>query len=352
MDLEDFLIRNNISEEDWGLAAISWDTLQDIKCDFERRRSQLEDAAEFVVKSIQAFEGVHSVRWRVKDSEHLLEKIIRKRSEKNPSKKYKDISVNNYLRIVTDLIGVRALHLFKDQVFDIHERIRSTWGFNEKPISYIREGDHSDLVERFKKNGITPKVHKSGYRSVHYVLKMRPNLEQVLIEVQVRTIFEEGWSEIDHKVRYPNFSDNKQLESILKIFNRLAGSADEMGSFIRGLSLEIDSFEERLRIAALERNQAELERDEALHDAQVTVDELDAMYSANGESTEKIKALQGELSKLREKISASEVAKSVYREAQSHGVKSTFVNAILSSANARNIATAAIIAMNEAKPND
>lgn len=332
MDQIAFFKENNISEADWEKAEILWDDLLKIHADYSARHSQLEDAAEFVVKGIQAFEGVHSVRWRVKKPDHLIEKIIRKRSEPNPSKKYMGVSVDNYMEVVTDLVGVRALHLFKDQVFTIHERIKGAWSFGEKPVSYIREGDHSDLVEQFKAHGITPKIHKAGYRSVHYILKMKATLKQVLIEVQVRTIFEEGWSEIDHKVRYPNFSDNKQLESILKIFNRLAGSADEIGSFIRGLSLEIVSFEQQLTQAGSERDQASFERDKALEDVQNVLDELDAMSTANSESSSTVKKLQAELNKLRDSMSNLEAKEHVKRSRlRSHGVYSQFLEALAAS---------------------
>ncbi|WP_095064344.1 hypothetical protein [Pseudomonas sp. Irchel s3f19] len=332
MELQQFLQRNKVDDATWEAANISWEELKDIYDDFIGRRRQLEDAAEFVVKSIQALGGVHSVRWRVKDPEHLLEKIVRKRSEKTPSKKYLSISVDNYLAVVTDLVGVRALHLFKGEVFAIHDKIRGAWNLGEKPVSYIREGDHPGLVEQFKEKGITTKIHKSGYRSVHYILKMKPNLEQFLIELQVRTIFEEGWSEIDHKVRYPNFSKNQQLESILKIFNRLAGSADEIGSFIQDLSREIESFEERLRGAAEQAEVAASERDQALHDAQNLVDELDAMSYANGNSSAKIKELQSELTNLRNKITASEKAESNYSKSESRGISDTFMKAFISNA--------------------
>lgn len=57
-----------------------------------------------------------------------------------------------------------------------------------------------------------------------------------MVEIQVRTIFEEGWSEIDHNVRYPRLSSDPYLTDFLTMFNRLAGSADEMGTFIKALS--------------------------------------------------------------------------------------------------------------------
>lgn len=58
-------------------------------------------------------------------------------------------------------------------------------------------------------------------------------------EVQVRSIFEEGWSEIDHRIRYPYNQNNKLFSEFLSIFNRLSGSADEMGTFLQTLQLEL-----------------------------------------------------------------------------------------------------------------
>lgn len=38
-------------------------------------------------------------------------------------------------------------------------------------------------------------------QSVHYLIRDKES--GLCIEVQVRTLFEEAWSEIDHKLRYP-----------------------------------------------------------------------------------------------------------------------------------------------------
>lgn len=302
MDRASFLIRNKITEDQWARVSISWDDLLVIYRDYIERVRQLEGTAEFVVKTIQSFKGVHSVRWRVKDPEHLLEKIIRKQCEDKPAKKYLSISVDNYHRVVSDLVGVRALHLFKDDVFEIHQKVSSMWDLGEKPVSYIREGDPEDLVSAFKQCGITPKVHPAGYRSVHYVLKMKPSIAEILVEVQVRTIFEEAWSEIDHRVRYPNFSENKQIESILKIFNRLAGSADEMGGFIKSLSGELENIDSRV-------SKADSDRDNALEQMQQLVSRLTAAEQLNAESATSFAQLQAELDKVKAAVKEGSVEK-------------------------------------------
>jgi hypothetical protein len=53
---------------------------------------------------------------------------------------------------------------------------------------------------------------------------------------------EEAWSEIDHRVRYPSFSDDRLLAAFLLTFNRVAGTADEMGSFVHALASALADF--------------------------------------------------------------------------------------------------------------
>lgn len=63
------------------------------------------------------------------------------------------------------------------------------------------------------------------------------------IEIQVRTLYEEAWSEIDHKLRYPYNLQNEMLGNYVDIMNRLTGVGDEMGTFI---SSYIRNFQENL----------------------------------------------------------------------------------------------------------
>lgn len=123
-------------------------------------------------------------------------------------------------------------------------------GLAEDPVAYIREGDDKSQLEEA---GIEVKVHRAGYRSIHYVFTSKPFNSEVVFEVQTRTLFEEGWSEIDHKVRYPNFSDDKLIESILQTFNRIAGSADEIGSFVVWLAESLKASSAELAIASVKR---------------------------------------------------------------------------------------------------
>lgn len=65
------------------------------------------------------------------------------------------------------------------------------------------------------------------------------------MEIQGRTLFEEGWSEIDHDIVYPYFKDDVMLNDFSTLLNRLSGMADEMSSYFRRMKREKEEIEEK-----------------------------------------------------------------------------------------------------------
>jgi len=243
MNSSEFLNRYNISAEAFASSGISWDELEEIRDNYLHTRDELEPTARQLVNILHKTEKVHSVSYRIKAPEHLMAKIIRKRIRKPRLV----INLDNYRKEITDLIGIRVLHLFKEDWMDIHSFIIRTWNLRKTPVAYVRRGDPTGYINSFKTSGCMIKEHPFGYRSVHYLLKsmiseQAPLLEQVS-EVQVRTLFEEAWSSIDHHVRYPYEPRNVLLNELLVILNRLAGSADEMGSYIIYLKKKLQTLD-------------------------------------------------------------------------------------------------------------
>ncbi|MCJ7689132.1 MAG: GTP pyrophosphokinase, partial [Clostridiaceae bacterium] len=110
----------------------------------------------------------------------------------------------------------------------------------------VREGDDT---KRFEDLNIQIHSRKSGYRSVHYLIEFFPTSQKVIAEIQVRTIFEEGYGEIDHQLRYSHKEIPEVLALNLLLFNRIAGSSDEMASLINLLNrnwIEMESKYERM----------------------------------------------------------------------------------------------------------
>jgi len=284
MDLDTILKLHSIARSDFESTGLEWSTIQTICADHSEKYSERHRVGKTVADTLLDFAGVHSVRVRVKSPDHLAAKMIRKRL----SDARREFTLESYESEITDLIGVRALHLFKDDWKTIHKSVERAWNWHEKPKAYYRRGDRSELVESFKEAGCDAAVHPFGYRSVHYLLKSQPGRTPHIVELQVRTLFEEGWSEIDHRVRYPRHSDDQHLSTLLDIFNQLSGSADEMGTFTARLSAHVAEQRERdvSQQTLLSQKEAELA-------ALVAEIEMQASERA------KIEALQQEVGTLR-----------------------------------------------------
>lgn len=252
---EEFLKKYNIKESDFASTGLAWSDLQAIYRDHEGKQKDLVAAGNLVGEYLRQIPQVHSLKMRVKDSEHLIEKTIRKKLEEPE----RAITLDNYEVEITDLVGVRALHLFKEDWVHIHKAIVGIWDDHQTPVANIRKGDPEDL---FKEHGLDVRPHPANYRSVHYTVRFQPTKNTIVVEIQVRTIFEEGWSEIDHQLRYPYEVENVILRDYLSILNRFAGAADEMGSFIKWLKCELERRDEayQAEIRAYETEKAEMIR--------------------------------------------------------------------------------------------
>ena len=129
------------------------------------------------------------------------------------------------------------------------------------------------------------KEHSDGYRSIHYITKTNFTKATVRCELQVRTIFEEGWSEIDHKVRYPDFTDDPLIRDFLHVFNRLSGAADEMGTFVNRLATDL---------AALTAEQARAQARAQDIERQLTekIKKIESLSSKNSSMTSEMRDLK------------------------------------------------------------
>jgi ppGpp synthetase/RelA/SpoT-type nucleotidyltranferase len=271
MNQPDFLVHFQLGDHSLEEAGISWTELELIRTNYLENLKHLRSAVLSIEDILRQVPQVHSIRWRLKDADHVLEKIIRKRREDLS----RDINSHNYLAQITDLIGVRALHLFKSEWAAIHQIVQETWELHEQPIAYVRDGDSQAIRDTFSAAGCRIQNHRYGYRSVHYLLKTSPSKKTCIAELQVRTIFEEAWSEIDHRVRYPYFVHDPLLEEYSMLLNRTAGSADEMGTFVHSLRCAIEALQAAGELARRERDQMKTERDEARRKLEEHIERLE-----------------------------------------------------------------------------
>lgn len=201
------------------------------------------EAFEFFHKHVRNFfEGrslakyVHSVRHRLKDVDHLLKKVERKNAEDAdlpPEQQKGPIDSKNVFSRITDVAGVRVLHLHISQFGTIHHALMAKveegeFTLFEDPKAYTWDPESGTY---FQGLGLQKELKDSYYTSIHYVL--RPNSKSVATcEVQVRTLLEEVWGEVDHTMNYPTPTADDHCREQIRILARLVGAGTHLADSI------------------------------------------------------------------------------------------------------------------------
>lgn len=265
MEKEAFLKKYRIDEKDLEEAKISWEELRAIQDNYMEIEGKLRKIGkDFVDGYLYDIEraGIHSYRYRTKEPGHLLEKVIRKKKEQ--PEKFKNIDHTNYWKYMTDLIGIRVFFLYREDWRHFHEYITSVFENNPKRYVEDREADFNEddscyyIAERpkvYRRNGDSRiydenliDIKSDGiYRSLHYIIKY----QGYYVEIQARTLFEEGWSEVDHDIVYPYYKDDVMLKDFSTLLNRLSGMADEMGSYFRRMKEQKELLEASEEMASV-----------------------------------------------------------------------------------------------------
>lgn len=190
----------------------------------------------FIKRDPEFKDLVHSYKSRFKDLDHLRSKIERKNYEDSilpDDEKKGPITQDNIKDRITDICGIRILHLYIGQFEAIHKALMKyvdsgELALFEPPKAYTWDPEYSKTFEAL---GVSPKLKESFYTSVHYVFKPR-NDSNITCEVQVRTLFEEVWGEIDHILNYPERSKSKVVQEQLKVLARVVGAGTRLSDSI------------------------------------------------------------------------------------------------------------------------
>ncbi len=137
---------------------------------------------------------------RIKRPEKVVEKILRKADifpEGLSSKSFHQMH---------DTIGARVIVYFSSQLPLIDRELRNLDLIKISDLVPPEAYLDSDLLERFGLPHIEQKHKESGYSSIHYTVCLKnssvPEKDRPYFEIQVRTMAQELWSELEHMLSY------------------------------------------------------------------------------------------------------------------------------------------------------
>ena len=188
---------------------------------YGREHSVLERACEFYMERLESVLStagdieISKIEGRVKDREECLRKFSRKY---RATLEEGDIEyeIQDY---ITDLIGLRVVCLYEDELERVAQIVRT----------YFDVIDVTDKV-----SAVESTEASFGYKGLH--LDLRLNAEQAALpenaayahipfELQVRTIIQDSWSVLDHKIKYKK-SIPAELKRRINVLSALFELAD------------------------------------------------------------------------------------------------------------------------------
>jgi ppGpp synthetase/RelA/SpoT-type nucleotidyltranferase len=189
---------------------------------------QLSEKIALLLKEVLEIEKIntHFISNRAKEIESFSRKI------ENP--KYTDP-----LNQVTDLAGIRIIVYVEDDV----KKIAAL-------VSNLFDIDSANSLDKSKELG----EDRVGYKSVHFVCQFkndRANLPEYVkfknlkFEIQIRTILQHSWAEIEHDKNY-KFAGELPPE-IKRRFKLIAGCLEILDREFNLLSNEIDAYSEEVK---------------------------------------------------------------------------------------------------------
>jgi putative GTP pyrophosphokinase len=166
---------------------------------YGKKRSKYQEYAQTVRDILaDAVRGrdlrVNDIQFRAKDVDSFGKKAMTPSDQHPEEPKYA-----NPLNQITDMAGVRVITFFPSTVHDV-------CGCIEEEFDVIEKVDHIAVAQ---------KQEKLGYQSIHYLARFKPNrtklseykrFDGLVAEIQVRTVMQHAWAEIEHDIRYKSTS--------------------------------------------------------------------------------------------------------------------------------------------------
>jgi len=139
------------------------------------------------------------------------------------------ITQKNLFSKINDLVGFRIIHLHTTQFQKIDFALKNifdeqAWVLHEGPKARTWDDEYR---EYFRKIGTAVNKSPNLYTSVHYIIKAN-SATPLTCEIQVRTLMEEVWGEVDHTINYPHKSNSHSCREQIKVLARVTSSSSRL----------------------------------------------------------------------------------------------------------------------------
>ena len=201
----------------------------------------------------------HSISHRIKDSISLERKIKKKN-------KY------NSLSEITDVLGVRIITFYSTDIDSIERIIREEFEVDEK-----------NSID--KRKSIEP--DRFGYMSLHYIVSLNKtrsklpeysDFSELKFEIQIRTILQHSWAEIEHKLGYK--SNSSVPDEIRRLFSILSGTLELVDKEFVTIKEAIHDYDLGVRNDLVNKTTTEIPINEISLIALIDLDEnLESLYT-------------------------------------------------------------------------
>ena len=161
---------------------------------------------------VHQYNPIEHIKTRIKTPESIVKKLKRYGYE---------TSIENMVRYINDIAGVRLICSFTSDIYRLAEMI----------------GNQSDLKVLSIKDYIrNPK--ESGYKSYHMLVSvpifLSDSVVDTKVEIQIRTIAMDFWASLDHKLKYKkDVEEPERIAAQLKECADIISSMDERMQQIR-----------------------------------------------------------------------------------------------------------------------
>lgn len=197
--------------------------LEEILLKYEFALEMLETQLDILIKGYvfkNKYNPVEHVKSRIKSQDSAIKKLQKKNYE---------ITIDNLINHVHDMIGVRIVCSFLTDVYEIVNLIKDSKQFKIK--------EEKDYITNPK---------DTGYISYHLIIDVPivvdNKIEYVEAEIQIRTIAMDFWASLDHKIQYkfkeiPEEIKNEMYKCSLDI-EALDEKMNELRKFVKNYKHE------------------------------------------------------------------------------------------------------------------